>query len=321
MRRPKQQELRQPELRQGEHGIPMGNKLCQEFWEEQPQVWFNLLERKFDEYQIESNSRKSSLLLSRLTQKALLAVQDLIDDNDTTYEQIKTRLLNHFGDSVQHKVTKLFSCPPQMTKKPSEILAELRTIFPSNSMTDEALKPLFISRLPYFVQLQLSARFTEPLPQLVREADGVAGFVNNTQALHPFLSQNPAEPIVNAVSSKNSLLEAQRENALLKKQISQLEEKLGEFSGANQHADGRSQPIQYSVPNRRTNYSKNKTYARRNPSGRNWIDSSVAGKSYESSSKNLCYYHYTFGTNAHKCQPPCNWHKVVSKNLNASPDH
>ena len=113
--------------------------------------------------------------MSRLTQKALLAVQDLIGDNDTMYEQVKTRLLNHFGDSVQHKVTKLFSCPPQMTKKPSEIFAELRTIFPSNSMTDEALKPLFISRLPHFVQLQLSARFTEPLPRLVREADGVAG--------------------------------------------------------------------------------------------------------------------------------------------------
>ena len=109
----------------------------------------------------------------------------------------------------------------------------------------------------------------------MREADGVAGFVNNTSALHPFLSQNPAEPIVYAVSSKNSLLEAQRENVLLKKQI---EEKLSECSGTNQHVDGRSQPIQYSVPNRRSNYSKNKTYARRNPSGRNWSDSSVAGK-------------------------------------------
>ena len=109
---------------------------------------------------------------------------------------------------------------------------------------------MYISTTVFCTQLQLSARFTEPLPQLVREADGVAGFVNNTQALHPFLFQNPAEPIVNAVSSKNSFLEAQRENALLKKQISQLEEKLGEFSGTNQHADGRSQPIQYSVPNR-----------------------------------------------------------------------
>ena len=74
MPRPKQQELKQPELRLGEHGISMGNTLYQEFWEEQPQVWFNLLERKFDEYQIESNLRNSSLLLSRLTQKALLAV-------------------------------------------------------------------------------------------------------------------------------------------------------------------------------------------------------------------------------------------------------
>ena len=106
----------------------MGNKLCQEFWEEQSQVLFNLLERKFEECQIESNSRKSCLLLSRLPQKELLAVQDLIADKDTTYEQVKTRLLNHFGDSVQHKVTKLFSCPPQMIKTPSEIFAELRTI-------------------------------------------------------------------------------------------------------------------------------------------------------------------------------------------------
>ena len=100
MPRPKQQELRQPELRLGEHGIPMKNKLRQEFWEAQPQIWFNLLERKFDEHQIESNSRKCSLLLSRLTQKALLAVQHLIDDNDTTYNQVKTWPLNHFGDSV-----------------------------------------------------------------------------------------------------------------------------------------------------------------------------------------------------------------------------
>ena len=122
------------------------------------------------------------------------------------------------------------------------------------------------------MQLQLSARFTEPLPQLVREVDGVAGFVNNTQPLHSFLSQNPAEPIVNAVSSKNLLLEAQRENALLKKQIPQLEEKLSECSGTNQHADGRSQPIQYSVPNRRSNYSKNKTFSKKKPSGRNWSD-------------------------------------------------
>ena len=46
-------------------------------------------------------------------------------------------------------------------------------------MTDKALKPLFISRLPHFVQLQVSARFTEPL--LVRKAHGVTSVANNTQ--------------------------------------------------------------------------------------------------------------------------------------------
>ena len=66
------------------------------------------------------------------------------------------------------------------------------------------------------MQLQLSAYFIEPLSQLVNEADSAASVLNNTQALHPFLSQIPAEFIINAVSSKNLLLEAQRENALLK---------------------------------------------------------------------------------------------------------
>ena len=54
-----------------------------------------------------------------------------------------------------------------MIKKRSEISAELRTIFVSNAMTDGALKPLFISLQSYLVQLQLFARSTEPLPQLV----------------------------------------------------------------------------------------------------------------------------------------------------------
>jgi len=70
--------------------------------EEQAQVWFSLLERKFDEFNVKSNQQKSSLLL------LILAVQDLISDDDAAYEQIKERLINHFGDSVQHKVTKLF---------------------------------------------------------------------------------------------------------------------------------------------------------------------------------------------------------------------
>ena len=143
--------------------VPTRNKLCQEFWEDQPKVWFNLLKRKFKEYEV-PNELQTSLLLSRLTQRALLTVQDLIE-NDVSYEQVKKRLLNNFDQLIQQKVSKLFSNPQQNNKKPSKILIELRAVFPSKDMTDEALKPLFISRLPYFIQLQLSARFSEALLQ------------------------------------------------------------------------------------------------------------------------------------------------------------
>ena len=51
--------------------IPTGDKLCQEFWEDQPKVWFNLLERKFKEYEV-PDELQTSLLLSQLTQRALL---------------------------------------------------------------------------------------------------------------------------------------------------------------------------------------------------------------------------------------------------------
>ena len=86
--------------------VPTGNKLCQEFWEHQPKVMFNLLERKFKEYKV-PNELQTSLLLSRLKQRALLTVQDLIE-NDVSYEQVKQRLLNNFDQSIQQKVSKLF---------------------------------------------------------------------------------------------------------------------------------------------------------------------------------------------------------------------
>jgi len=279
--------------------VPTGNNLCKEFWEEQPKVWFNLLERKFNEYEV-PDELQTSLLLSRLTQKALLTVQDLIE-TDVSYEQLKARLLNHFDQTTQQKVTKLFSNPPQTNKRPSEILAELRSVFPSKEMTDEALKPLFISRLPYFVQLQLSARFAESLPQLVREADGIAGFVNCSQTMHPLLPPM-LESSVNAVNdgaSSSSFLTLKRENEQLKKQILQLQDKL----------DGDSMSKQYSEDKPyRPNYDKSRRFSKKGS------DSNAANQKYETSTKALCFYHFKFGANANKCQSPCKWSEMNSKN-------
>ena len=67
-------------------------------------------------------------------------------------------------------------------------------------MTDEALKPLFIPKLPYFIQLQVSARFSKCWPQSVQEADEIAGFVNYAQRTHPLLPA--AESSVNTISNK-----------------------------------------------------------------------------------------------------------------------
>ena len=54
------------------------------------------------------------------------------------------------------------------------------------------------------MQLKLAPCFSEPLPQLVEEADEVAGFVNSTLAMHPFMSQSQAlKPLVHTIGKKN----------------------------------------------------------------------------------------------------------------------
>ena len=117
---------------------------------------------------------------------------------------------------IQQKVSKLFFNPPQNNKKSSEIFIEL----PAGPET-------VISRLPYFIQLQFSARFSEPLPQLVQEADGIAGFKNCAQTMHPLLP--PSESSVNTISNKavsSNILKQERENQDLKKQAAQLQDSL-----------------------------------------------------------------------------------------------
>jgi len=71
----------------------------------------------------------------------------------------------------------------------------------------------------------------------------VAGSVSSTQVMHPFLSANSTEPVVNAISDKNSLVDTEHENELLKKQISQLKEKLGECSLTSQHVQETTPPV------------------------------------------------------------------------------
>ena len=278
--------------------VPTGNKLCQEFWEDQPKVWFDLLKRKFKEYEV-PDELQTSLLLSRLTQRALLTVQDLIEI-DVSYEQVKNRLLNNFDKSIQQKVNKLFSNPPQNIKKPREILTELRGVFPSKDMTDKALKPLFISRLPYFIQLQLSACFSEPLLQLVQEADGIARFVNCAQTMHPLLP--PSESSVYTISSKamsSNIFKLDRKNENLKRQIAQLQDRFDDTFASKQFS--KDKPL-------RSNHFKSNAFSKRR-GGLN-----AENRCYETSTKALCFYHFNFGSNANKCRSPCKWKEMNSKN-------
>ena len=186
-----------------------------------------------------------------------------------------------------------FFNPLQNNKKPNEILTKLRAVFLSKDMTDETLKPLFISRLQYFIQLQLSARFSEHLPQLVQEADGIAGFVNCAQTMHPLLP--PSESSVNTISNKavpSNIFKLERENQDLKTQIAQLQDRLDDTFASKQFS--KDKPL-------RSNHFKSNAFSKRR-GGLN-----ADNRCYETSTKALYFYHFKFGANANKCQSPCKW--------------
>lgn len=144
-----------------------------DFWENDPILWFISVEAQFNIANIQDDAAKKYMyVVAKLERPSLLNhVLDIIGGPalGRNYEALKTRLIQRFGDSQDAKFDRLLNMELG-DKKPSHLLAEMQRESTFIGMSDEAIRLLFIKRLPPQIG-QVLAVCNNSLEEMGRMAD------------------------------------------------------------------------------------------------------------------------------------------------------
>lgn len=143
------------------------------FWKNDPIIWFTQLEAQFQLSGITVDDTKYNTVLAAVDSEILQTVRDIILDppKDDKYDTIKNKLISVFTDSENAKLRQLLQEVKLGDSKPSQLLLVMKNLAAGN-FSDEALKSLWLSRLPHNIQTILSVS-QEKLTQLSVMADKI----------------------------------------------------------------------------------------------------------------------------------------------------
>lgn len=247
------------------------------FWKANPKLWFSQIEAQFNIAKITADETKFNHVVAAIESDILSAVQDIVLKPPETdkYECLKNRLISIFSESEHSKLRKLLQGLELGDERPSQLLSRMRDLS-SNNFTDDALKSLWLTRLPTNIQAILAVS-TESLSQLAIMADKIHEFSPNNQ--------------VSAVQQSSTV-----PSVTLEAQILELSKQINELSAAF-YRQGRSRSRnRYSRSPSRTAFSRSNSKNRHETRRR-----------YLSPTNGLCFYHTNFGEKANKCVNPCNY--------------
>ncbi|XP_031634667.1 uncharacterized protein LOC116347975, partial [Contarinia nasturtii] len=111
------------------------------------------MEAQFTNGNITRDNAKYNHVIASLDPKYLATVSDLVRNPPDTnkYESLKTRLISEFTASDQRKLRVLLTEIELGDDKPSQLLRKMRELA-KNSLKDDALRSLWIDRLPESVR-------------------------------------------------------------------------------------------------------------------------------------------------------------------------
>lgn len=114
-----------------------------------PELYFLQMEAQFSLAGITRDHTKYNHVLGSLDPIYLTSVLDIIKNPPTNdkYESIKNRIITEFQQSDQHKLRILLRETQLGDLKPSQLLRKMRELS-NNALSDDALKTLWIERLP-----------------------------------------------------------------------------------------------------------------------------------------------------------------------------
>jgi len=127
-------------------------KLCP-YDEEEPHIWFRLIEAQFAAAGIRSQKLKYANALANLPKQVLRDILDTLDvcnDSEDPFDQLKNTLLGQFGKSKWQSYFELLRLPMEMQGlKPSVLMGKLKQHLPPGVTPDNDLfLAMFLVRLP-----------------------------------------------------------------------------------------------------------------------------------------------------------------------------
>lgn len=254
-----------------------------QFWTSCPAAWFIQIEMLFDINQIRDDVRKYQYVTVALSQEVVTKILDILQapPANNKYEFIKKVLCERFSLSEERRLEQLFSDREIGDRKPSEFYRDMVNIAGSLSMIgNELIYKLWVRKLPAELQIHLTSSNLDNIEDKLNLADKVWDVIHQNRVAS-----------INQTGCSNTSREVLQSFSMVTGQICEMMDKL------------RLEISELRSP--RSNYRGERNFRR-------------SSRSRSRRQYDQCWYHFKFGSNAHKCIPPCNFvaHGQNSDNLN-----
>lgn len=239
-------------------------------------AWFEIAESEFRERNT-SEADKFTALVSSLEDDVYESMCGAIVGipRANRYQALKSLLVEHYSLTRGQELRKLLSGLSIQGKKPSRLLAEMRSLAGSGRIDDEDLKTLFLEYLPNDVRMTLQV---------------VPGDVNALATVaDKIMEHRPTVDNRELMAAKKS--DGNNEIAAVGKTENDSNNILAELVKRMSRLEARLKPTFRSRSRSRTN-------SRSRDSSRN-----------QTRGTKICFYHSRFGAKAKKCTEPCEWQK------------
>ena len=256
------------------------------YWPADPQVWFAQVEAQFANRGISAESTKYNYVISTLTPEIAQEVRDLLlnPPQDTPYKTLREELIKRTTATEQKRLKQLLTDEVLGDRKPTQLLRHMRQLLGDKALEDSILRQLFLQRLPASVQLVLtSAGDTMKMEQLAELADKVMDVSTHSLGVNSVTPVTPMTPPATTPTMSAQPTSWQNEVEFLRGEINRLTTEIKNIETRPRRSRFHSRHRSDKQP--RTNTPSPST-----------------------DGQGMCWYHTTFGTNAHKCIKPCSHH-------------
>lgn len=259
------------------------------FWRHDPQIWFAQAEAQFSTRNITAEATKYAHVIATLPPEVAQDVRDILISPPAAnpYTTLKQQLVTRTTESEQRMVQMLLTEEELGDRKPSQFLRRLEQLVGDKTVGPGILRQLFLKRMPPNVRLILASTSDAlALSDLAALADKIIEAhiptVNTVGESNPSLAQVRLNPSRDHNTSPQGELVDQV--ATLTKLVKELTTTVGRLQRDRSRSRSRNQ-------------NREKRHEPR----------ALTPSSSPNEGAEICWYHARFGTQAHKCQPPCKW--------------